>query len=83
MSNDLYEWKDRVTLKTDFSKKERLQDQLLSWGVMPPAPLWAGGVRRPSVRSVTHLTGCLYWQSFPDAPVIPGPLGIWGQKKRR
>lgn len=30
---------------------------------------------------VTHLTGCLYWESFPEVSVIPGPLGIWEHKE--
>jgi len=40
---------------------------------------WRSG--RPSVRPITHLTGCLYWESFPEASVTPGPSGIWGRKK--
>ena len=33
------------------------------------------------MRPVTHLTGCLYRESFPEASLIPGPSGIWGCKK--
>lgn len=33
------------------------------------------------MRPVTHLTGCLYWEGFPEASVTPASSGIWGRKK--
>lgn len=33
------------------------------------------------MRPGTHLTGCLYWESSPDASVIPEPSGTWRCKE--
>ena len=62
-------------MKTDFPRQKCCK---ASRGARRCDSRWRNG--RPSGRPVTHLTGCLYWESFPAASVIPGPSGIWGRK---